>query len=241
MPDAQAEYGIVEQKQEVTRQIEADDAAFEGGSPPRVSQGGWQQDRIDDWVRDRFQEPGRLNDLHAIYGLARASLREALRGNAVAFETVIAPTVDLRHTVEMTTRDIETKGKVRAIEHRIDLQQAVTRITLAISTGGGGVDGDLTIPDRPDSRPTHSMPPGKTQLTTHVGGCEDDDPFDPEWEGWITNERACAQPAADPEKIYPYRFRVVGPDIEDEAREDAEAASTTTIAIGVPQDILVLN
>lgn len=261
---AQVTFGLVSQEDEYASEILSDDTGFESGLP-NVGD-GWPTDSLGDRFEDQTDETQRQNDLLAGMGVSITYIWHALRQNFVTVEIPIEPTLSLDDTVRITTPDIDAQGKVFRFGHEVGTEVATTRMTLAISRGGGGSSDPVVVPGRPDSSPVHAAPPSSTTLDTYVGGCSDSPPYDDTWEGWSTivpqevttlredpdrpgewieiveTRPACSVPAENPSasQLYPLRFQVKGPDIEDEARNDVDALSNTTLEVAVPEDLLVL-
>lgn len=240
VPARQADMGIVVHEDSVSRQIEADDASFEANRLATSFSGS--TDPIGDIYEDQDDEVARLADLNTIIAIGVTKLWEGLRQNTVTIETAILPTLELSETVQINTSDINAKGKVSRIEHTITMGACTTRITLAIMAGGNGVSDSITVPSRPNTLPSYAAPPSSTVVGTYIGGCGNSPNYDPSWHGWTTNmsPTVCQGGAPTPEQIYPLRFSIPGPDIEDEARDAVEALSQVSFNVGIPNDTLTL-
>lgn len=246
VPPAQTAFGVATHEDSAAFEVESDDAGLEDGEPPDTS--GWPTDAIGDKYEDQGDETTRDNDIQTLMAMGVVRAWQSLRGNSVTVSTPIMPTLELSETIEIDTPDINARGKVRRIEHRISQQGAVTTLALAISRGGAGAGDTLTTPARPDTQPTHGAPTSGTTIQTRVGGHHTVPDYDAAWaqqSNYVTNIYGyiCVAPdCPTPEQIYPSpAFRVLGPDIETEAREEVQASSVIAYDISVPQDLLTLS
>lgn len=240
VPAREVTYGIVPHEDSISYQVEADDASFEAN--PRVLD-SYVVDPIGDLVGAQGDEASRINDLTVLMEKAISTLWEAYRQNTVTVETAIFPTIELAHTVNITTDDIIAQGKIKKIEHTIDNNKATTKVTLTIMTGGAGsVSDPIVVPPPPDTDPTYPAPSASTTVSTYVGGCANVPVYDPDWRGWTTNMDpfTCSGGAPAPDQIYPLRFSIKGPDIESEARDAVGGTADVSYDIIVPEDQLVL-
>lgn len=246
--EAIALYGLVEHETSASYQPDVDDGSFEQEISGEADT--WPLDTVGDHINDQFDEADRTTDIQCLLQMAGARLYDELRKNHVTITTEIDPTLEVSHTGGLVTRDIECEGKVGVIVHNITLASALTTVTMDIARGGGGSPGDaLDVPDRPSSVPTHTPSDSATYLGTVLGGCNDALEYDETWMGWSTNIRQypanlCNDPNGpqpDPEQIYPDRFQVRGPDVEEEAREDLEPEQITAYNHFVPHETLVLK
>ena len=249
--NAQGFYGVIEHEDSAASQPQVDDASYENGYSEAART--WPTDSLGDNYQDQGDEVVRLLDISTLLRLNASKLHSQLRQNTVTVEVPIDPLLELAHTVEISTPDINARGKISELKHNIGLDRALSQITIALSLGGGGTSDPLDAPARPNTDPVHAAPDTSTVMGTAIGGCADAEVYDPDLMGWSTNVRnpytgypdadLCnnpAGPAPDPEQIYPYRFQARGPDIEDEARNDVDATQTATYEVGVPQDLLTL-
>ena len=264
VPSAQAALGMLDTEDGAAYGVEADDSAFESNPIPQ-SAATWNTDSLGDHYQDQEDEARRLLDLGCLINAGATRILGAWRGNSVSVETAIVTDAELFQTVAINTADIQAKGKVAEIQHNITGDRATTVWAIAISTGPGDAGDSITIPARPDTSPIHTPPAASTALGTAAGGCGDVIDFDEDWEGWTTfvpqvvNEvtydgggnpsqnthtrPTCDAPAVEPtpEQLYPLRFKVTGPDIEAEARDEVTATQAVIYNLSVPADTLVLT
>lgn len=243
---AQANYGILVGEDSIGYAVEADDAGHEKSTDELDFT--WSTDSLGDYFEDQESEADRVNDLTCLMQIGSVLIHHHLRKNYVTFDIELEPTLGLDSTVYANTSDFEIQGKVSELRHIVTSQRAITRVTVAIARGGGGVSDALAVPVRPDTSPSHAAPPNQTTILTQVGGYKGAGPYDPAWEqetGYVTNlqQAICVPPdCPDPDEIYTnIAFRVQGPDIEDEARDEVLASSATTYEVAIPDDLFVLK
>lgn len=240
---AQPTYGIVVKEENANYQPEVDDSSFENAESIEL-EGVWTTDAIGDAVQDQDNIATRDNDITVLWQMAYTAFYNGLRSNYVTIQTPILTGLELNHTVDINTNEIEAHGRMYELQHDITLHKQLTTVKIAVSNGGGGISDALVMPDKPDTAPTYPAPSSSTSLGNHIGGCTDSPVEQPDWDGWFTSNTWCelgAEPDLESDKYYDSKFVVIGPDIEDEARDDIEATQTVTYNIAVPQDTLILK
>ncbi len=244
---------------EADQEIEGWETSLEYESPTT----GATLHRNNDWVLDADQgaEDGRsamADAVRTLQAIHRAAILNAHRRNYVAWDTLIQPQLELRHTLRLQSTAITAKGKLHQLVHRgdIDSGEALTELTLALSrsgTTGAAGDDPLDPPAVPDSQvePVPDSTPGLFYggAGMHIGGTTTVQGFDEDWIGLVTNyqwDPTQEYPfATDPDLpqtvVYPVQFRIEVPEIETAARQAVEAQQLQTINVDIPLDELVIN
>ena len=166
--------------------------------------------------------------------LSKTTILEGHRDNRVIFSRGIWSDIDLRHTVELTTDPIACKGKVRKIEHFLDIHttEDITRVEIALSKSIGiQSDSTLALPTRPSDSVT--LPSGTIRLDNHFG----DEP-DPSFTGAIGNRFAKGKETLTQVAT---QFIVDSPAVPDEFRDQRLLAGTETYNVEIPNDSLTLT
>lgn len=175
------------------------------------------------------------------------------RDNEVSFKTVLIPSVDLSHTIELQSA-ISTKAKVRRITEVLNIAsgEATQMISLAVSRHNGvgtASDTPLDPPERP--QPTAeapyskrvpmgfrigpgTLPSGVVERTGEVNNLGDDD-----FNGYSCNRATWAY---DPQKYaYPEGMTVITPEIDGAAINAAIVNAQQAYTVAVPQDPLTVT
>jgi hypothetical protein len=225
-------------------QTDSDDTGWEDSGNTDIP-AGFAGDAIGDYIYDEDDRTESANMLECLLQLADHRIAASHRRNFVEWQVPIEPELDLAHTAQITAGRVSAKGKVAQLGHLLDLPngRAVTTVKIACSRGGAGDQDDLTAPSAPDTSPTHGAPASATSLQTYIGGNDTvDDWVDGDYDGasyfsgnqgWITT--------VDVNKIYPQRVQVVGPEIEEEARQSVSASVQPVYGVAVPDDTLTVT
>lgn len=166
--------------------------------------------------------------------LSKTTILEGHRDNRVIFSRGLWSAIDLRHTVQLTTDPIACKGKVRRIEHLLDINttEDKTIVELALSRGlGSQSDSVLSLPTRPSDSVT--LPSGTIFLDNHFG----DEP-DASFTGAIGNRFAIGRETVTQVST---QFIVDTPAVPSEFREQRTLAGTETYNVEIPNDELTLT
>lgn len=202
--------------------------------------GTWYQDTIGDIVDDRHDRTNGSNpDFLCVVAKARTEILQSHRQNFVWFDVPIEPDLDRIHTASMSAQGITAKGKVYQLAHNIDTStgRAVTSIRLAVSVSGGAAgsgDTPIGLMPEPDTSASVSQPTSTT-LPTRIGNDDTVEPFDEGFDGFTGNYTlAVGSPSAD--QIYPRRFKVTTPNINQTSIDERQAATAKTYNVDIPDD-----
>jgi hypothetical protein len=181
---------------------------------------------------------------------AKTTILKSHRDSRIVFQRELTPNLELKHTVRLTGKYIQGKGKASKIEHFLCISdcesgtagEAYTAAELSFYRGvGGGVNSALNLVAPGTFRPTITTT--SINLDTHLG-------IDPEkasnhsenWDGYIGNITTTVNLGGAPPRLNTYRtgfqeaFIVETPAIEDEVRDDRVVEATGTYYVDVPAD-----
>jgi len=179
---------------------------------------------------------------------ARHDLFDLFRDRTFTFRLkVLDPTVDLKHTVDVTTDElvrgasssIRAVGKVSAINHFISFETeeyyTILQLKLSRMDQTPVTDSEWVI-DSVAQDASYIGAPYTIPLTSHLG-VDSSDPNDPivsKFTGWFTNITLPTQQRTN----YAEKFIVDFPAIPDSLRDEATYYSTTNFDINIPNDFL---
>jgi len=220
---SQGSYGILIQEDGGTYTEEYDDAQYDQSIETETpTDPGWSVDPIGDWTEDVIDRGASDNAIETMMAIAATRIRQTHRRNFLDYEIAFSPSLEIG--------DLVGSAKIYQLTHRLDPNsgRATSLVRVAYSTVTGGSSDVLDVPAPPDTDPTHTAPSSITNLPTRIGCGSGTVPFDEEWEGYTGNNSLCTAG----EEVYPNRFRVKTPDIEDEVRD--EVSAEVVAAYGVP-------
>ena len=197
-----------------------------------------------DYVKDMVSgSTGRsASDIAQETALAQAvnDVKKSHRQNSVTFDVPFHPSIDLTHTVQLSSEYITAKGKVRELTHTFnaDTGEATTTISIALSKhGGSGLVTDTAL-DAVTPPEIEQVPYDTSQrLEYYVGGEQNSIAFDESLYGFFTNRQAYS---GDYPR-YDVGFRLKTPEIADAHRSTTEVISSNTINVEIPDDLLTLS
>jgi hypothetical protein len=216
---SQTAYGILTQEDGATYTEEYDDAQYDQSIETSIPTGaGWSTDAIGDYVYDEIDRTESGNVIETTLAKSASRIAQTNRRSFLDYE------IDYDSSLEIG--DVVGAGKIYQLTHRLDPNsgRATSLVRVAYSPVTGGASDALTAPLPPDTGPTHTAPASITTLLTRIGCGPGTEPFDEEWTGYTGNNSLCTAG----EEVYPNRFRVVTPDIEDEARDEVTAERIET-------------
>jgi len=202
-------------------------------------------DSLGDIVQDKYDRTVSDNDIETLVARARTEILASHRENYVEAEIELNPTLERFHTVSLSANGVSGKGKVFKYVHSVDFDdgEAITEIKIAVSINGGeAASGDDTIeaPTAPDTDPDVTAPDASTTLPTRIGSDNSVDDFDEDWNGF-TGNYSVPVGTPTPRQIYPRRFKVVTPDIDQEAIDHIEAEKTQAYEFDIPNETLTIT
>lgn len=149
-PQSINQYGVIDRTNRYGYEVEFDTSDFEESNPYQNSQtfidGG-----NGDYYRDESGNPAVYKKaLQTAFSIAETSIIRSHRDNEVSFKSRnFWPDVELYHTVAINTDTVSCRGKVIAINHRLDASNktAETEVTLSLSRAQGSQSPDsLSFP-----------------------------------------------------------------------------------------------
>lgn len=221
---SQAAFGILTQEDGGTYIEEYDDAQFDQSIETATPAGaGWATDAIGDYVKDEVTRADADNAIETLLAIAATRIKQTHRRNFLDYEIAYDSALEIGGAVG--------SAKIYQLTHRLDPNsgRATTLVRVAYSAVTGGTSDALDAPAPPDTAPTHAAPGSTTSLPTRIGCGSSTVPFDEEWEGYTGNYSLCTAG----EEVYPNRFRVVTPDIEDEIRDEVTAETIVTYNVPI--------
>ena len=180
--------------------------------------------------------------------IAKNEIRSSHRESNVEFKVMYEPLIDIVHTVEISTTNVNTKGKIKRLVETLDIEtgDALSHITLAVSQPniGGQTDDSLSAPDSPHVLPVNEASDIK-QLDSHYGNLLSSPPDDETWRGYIGNDQLSLLQGAEAINkginFYDERMVIEFPEVSTLERDAQEYENETTINISIPQDNLIVT
>lgn len=217
-----------------------------------TSEEGWQDDiatptgartdSLGDMVFDKYDRTASDNDIETLVARARTEILRAHRGNWVEGKVELQPTIERYHTVKLDGGNLVGQGKVFMITHEMDSNtgEATSIIRVAVSLNGGaasGGDSAIIAPTAPNTDPVTAPPATSTSLQTHLGGKAGAAVYDETWDGFTGNYTALTGGA----EVYPRRFRVDTPEINQDAIDAVEGTASQTYSFDIPDETLTIT
>lgn len=221
-----AQHGLleVEQSYNISHKTKGRDDDFLKFDAYKAPEGAHVVDLVgsDEWLSST-QGDDSLPQLVAL-SIAKTRILASHRQNRISFECALNADIDVDLTVAIDHSKLTAKGKVTAVEHRIDVLEgfAITKCTIAVTLPqvSGQTDDTISraltpyITSAPSLVPPES-PPSWPTLLTHIGNDDGVDPDDPTWNGWISNYDFWSG-LGDPPPVYdPIRFAIESPAVDD--------------------------
>ena len=241
-PQSKAWLGTVAMDEVASNQTETDSEVWDEGIDTPI---GARTDSQNDLVFDKVDRTVSDNDMETLIARARTEILSLHRGNWVEGIVELTPTNERYHTVDLDGGNVRGKGKVTRLIHEMnsDTGAAVTHIRVAVSLNGGlGADVDSTIeaPAAPDTDPATAAPTSTTSLPTYIGGKTGSATYDPDWTGFMGNDVPFDGGVTD-DQIYPRRFRVDTPSVDQTAIDAASGDATGTYSFNIPNETLTIT
>ncbi len=230
-----ARYGEIAQEDSGSYQDDYEDSAWDQDRNAETPSGGaWSANAIGDYYSDEIDRTAADDAIEVLVLIGKTRILETHRRNYATFDVPCNPSLDLAGTASVSNSAISANGKISQIVHSIDpiSGRAITSIKIACFRGGGGSDDAIAAPTPPDTQPGYGAPASSTTLPTRIGGVAGAPAYDTDWTGYTGNANLLTGGA----EVYPQRFRVVSPDVEDGARDEVESSTSETFAVGVPDD-----
>ena len=177
---------------------------------------------------------------------AKSEILKTHRDDRVMFTMDLWPVITLKHTVELDTGRVETKGKVFSYTHVMDISgggEAYTNVELALSRSTGSASDDvLTLPTAPSSTPIY--PTANINLPGHYGENPSTTSGSDKWVGHIANKLINTYTSGKPDlrmTQYPVRFIYDTPDISPALRDESVLTASKSYDVAIPDDTLTIN
>lgn len=171
---------------------------------------------------------------------AKTTILGSHRDTRVVVGTFIWPEVDLKHTVLVDTDEVEAKGKVFNIRHRLNIStgEATTQTTLVLSRiQGSASEDDFVLPTIPSDSVTWNQ--YDIVLGNHFG----QDPTTTQaakWNGMIGN-RWITESNNTYKTTYVEQFIVDTPSIPEDLRDARTLDAEASYNVEIPNDTLVIT
>lgn len=235
-PQSQTQFGVITQDLTYAMESEADTAGWEDYTSFRTVAGQGDNYNID-------QDLNR-NESNQAIDVALQQAKNVILGShrdtRVKVDTFIWPEIDLKHTVLVDTTELDAKGKVFNINHRLNIGtgEARTRTTLVLfRSQGSASDSILSIPAQPTDVVTYNTQ--NILLGNHFA----EDPTTEEalsWNGMIGN--AWITEAGNTFRTtFQEQFIVDAPAVPDELRTAKDLSTTDSYTVAIPNDTLVIS
>lgn len=185
---------------------------------------------------------------------ARAEILNSHRDTQVSVQTPLMPTLELAHTVLISTSTLQAKGRCIRIMHTLDIvngKGSVTDITIALfRSQGSSSDGAVVVPSRPGE--VISVPSDTVVLQSHYGQDPETTTGSETWTGHIGNRSFRElqttvgvgytwEGFVRTRTEYQESFVVDTPPIPDSLRKERILiAGTGTYDVSIPNDLLVI-
>ena len=233
---SQAQFGTISNDVTYAMEQEANSQEWEGSESFSTVPGQGDNYYIDqDLNRDEMRTA-----MDVAIQQAKNNIIGSHRDTRVSIKTFIFPEVDLKHTVLVDTDELEAKGKVFNIKHKLNVNtgEATTTTTLLlIRSQGSSSDSSLTLPSVPTDNVVFST--GIINLGNHFG----QDPTTTaaaKWNGaignrWITVSNNTFK------TDYQEQFIVDTPAIEPQLRNNKSLTNTASYNVSLPNDTLVIT
>lgn len=173
---------------------------------------------------------------------ARTSIQGAHRDASVNFQRRIWANIDLVHTVEIDSDQVQCQGKVSSITHTINIEsgEGRTAVTLLLSRSNGGDSASSLLVNIPTDDPAYIGSPTTVALGTHLG--LDPDPAVTRgaelWNGYIGNKTTGGGATAPIRTQFSESFIIDYPAIPATLRGDRELSAGSSFIITIPNDFL---
>lgn len=234
-PQSQTQFGTIESDLSYALDEEADTRSWEDYTSFRTTQQSLNYSENQDTQRGDFNVA-----IDVALKQGKNIILESHRDTRVMVDTFIWPDVDLKHTVLVDTDEIQAKGKVFNIKHRINIGtgEAVTTTTLVLSRSQGSTtDSTLSIPTQPTDSVVY--PSGVITLDNHFG-------LDPAlaaaagWHGMVGNKWIVENNNTF-KTTFQEQFIVDSPAIPGSLRNAKDLAATSSYDVEIPNDTLVIT
>lgn len=171
---------------------------------------------------------------------ARNTIVGSHRDTRVIVRSFLRPDLDLKHTILVATDELQAKGKVFNLSHKINIGtgEATTDITLVLSRAtGSSSNSALTIPAKPSDNVAFNT--DVIVLGNHFG----EDPttiFAKGWNGMIGNKWESVNNDTHRTNFID-QFVVDTPAVPDNLRESKELDATSSYNVEIPNDTLIIT
>jgi hypothetical protein len=237
-PESITRHGVYMERSSASLAVDYDDSTWRDGTDD--APGSAATDPNGDEVYDQGDDARFALWMQTVIAQARTQILSAHRQTTVQIDVPIAPDIGCHHRVPIDIPAITSTGKLIQCVHTIDVDagRAVTTLKQAISEGGGA-DGNLSVPDSPDSAAigTLSAPSQRVDLGTHIGGQQSSPLYDDSWDGYIGNA-TYPYPGS---QIYDVAFKIKAPELDNGLQDSADISESPSYQIGVPDDQMIIH
>lgn len=230
-----AQFGTITQDFSYAIDEEADVSGWENYTSFRTTQAGNNYADDQDIKRNEFNVA-----TDAALRQGKTTILGSHRDTRVIVDTKIWPEIDLKHTVLVDTDELEAKGKVFNITHRLNIGtgEAVTTTTLVLFRAqGSSSDSALSLPVQVTDNVTYNG--GQINLGNHFG----EDPTTPQaalWNGMIGNRWKTENNNLFNTTFTP-QFIVDVPAIPSSLRTSKSLNGSNTYNVAIPNDTLIIT
>ena len=234
-PQSINQYGTIKKTQNYAFDEPADSSEWEGAKAFPIGS-GFNGIHDQDLQRSNF-----ANAVNVALQKARNTIEGSHRDTRVTFQTTeIRPELDLIHTLEVSSDELDCKGKIEEIEHNFNIKtgEAKTTVTLVLSRAEGSTSTTpLQYPGKISDSLTPDIP--NPSLGNHFG----EDPEQPQavyWTGMIGNRWIQANNNIW-RTNYVEQFRVDTPKIPENVRKGRDLNLDVNYNISLRNDPLTIT
>lgn len=227
------------------------------------------QDANEDWVYDAGDRQDFEDAIETAMARAATAMKAVHRQNYVTWSAPLNPALELYHTVRLECDRVTAQGKASHLIHALDLEsgEGTTEIQISVSRSGSSSvqNQTLSAPPQPDSLVELAELPDPPTLGSQFGGLLASPPYDEDLDGYSGNHQLVATASTvyegvdpdtgeviDPDtadgnaveagsEIYPTRFQITMPEIEESLREAKEVSQERTYTISIPNETLTIT
>lgn len=214
----QARFGVLEQEIRLAVDTSVDIEGFEDftANPPGAS---FAVGSDTAWQSASLSEFSAVVD--TVVAQAEVVVQASHRLNSLSFRTLMQPLIERYHFVKLESAKVVGQGKVRRVQHLIDLDagSAITNLELAVFRGEATTGTALNLDGIDYSEPSRDT---VTELDSAIQLMDSSLPIPPDdFAGYVGNE---LQPFGTlvPEVPFEERFSILTPEITEAARNPVE-------------------
>jgi hypothetical protein len=206
-------------------------------TPPGMVPDGSGNDRVDDADDEQISQA-----LKTLIAKASTTILKSHQKNEVVFQVPLSPYIELDQTLDVIDVDVQCKGVVKSFKetYNFDSGDPITQITLAISSGGSGLDRvgiSIGAPVRPALSIGDSVIES-TLLIDHIGGLSSSPQQLANWTGMILNAET---PSPGSHVYSDSSLKIPFDAIDDNNKLNSTHTTAEEIKIAVPDNLLTIT